>query len=48
MQHLPLQDRPLFPYPSELPERIGFIIGDVVLAGLFIMLLVMLFPTFVR
>jgi hypothetical protein len=42
-----LEGRPLFPYPSELPERIGFITGDIFLLGLFLMFVVMLYSTFV-
>jgi len=28
-----MKDRPFFPYPSELPEKIGFMIADLVVLG---------------
>jgi len=39
----------LFPYPKDDPARlIGFVIGDIVLAGIFLMLVVAIFPTLIR
>jgi len=38
-----MKDRPFFPYPSELPEKIGFMIADLVVLGLFVLLCFALF-----
>ena len=43
-----MKDRPFFPYPSELPEKIGFIIADFVVLGLFVLLCFALFPVLTR
>ena len=37
-----------YPYPNDPARKIGFIIADVFCAGLFVMFIIMLFPTLTR
>jgi hypothetical protein len=41
------QDR-WFPYPDDMPTKIGFMIADLFCAGLVVVTIVMIFPTLTR
>ena len=43
-----LNQLPFFPYPRDSKTRFGFIVGDLILLGIFALLTSAIFPTLLR
>ena len=43
-----LNKLPLYPYPKDGPTRFGFIVGDILVAGIFLLFAIAIFPTLIR
>lgn len=43
-----LSNLPLFPYPRDATVRFGFVVGDILTGGIFLLIFIAILPTLIR